>query len=411
MIPLEWEWENVTIDKVNYTFPVRMTSFNTLSTILERKNNSFVDEDTWIRLNPYSGNVSDADVGAEVNSYYTPVEGRDWHKINRFGKNKKSEGFVLKYNWSPSDNTTVFSGSSATVGQGLYPSPLFPGLFEVLMLRRALVASDLAILDGVINYIIDWEIGDNTVVNNKMPNQPRPEKKNADGSVAEKSTIQLVKEMITQDNRANVMQLFHPYYVKLNIKTPDVTSLVSAEKYIQSSIEIFNAFGIFLPPSNQSSNFQSINISNFEQMLDNIRLFHIRRFWEMLATEIIKRNEGKLTNIPNMSFNPLNTQDAAFRSALLEIAKIGRLSTETLLQACKRDKNTEITRIAQENMSGEKELMDKNVPVSYKQSVVDKDGGEKDVSRPGTNEGGRPKKTDDSKKVAKDKKDKEADIK
>lgn len=408
MVPLEWQWGPLTVDGVTYQFPIKMTTYNTLSVVLMREGGNFDDEEIWVRVGNTKQKKQEVDTSTHVGSYSSPIKGDpNWHYVNVMGKSrgryKRTEGFALKYNWSPGDNTALFSGKTPIVGSGLYPNVPFVGLFEVLMLRKALMASDLAILDGVINYVIDWEIGDNTVVEGTMPNQPRPEKKDANGVVIEKSTIQLIKEMITSDTRANVMQLFHPYYVKLKIMTPDTNSLISNEKYIQSIVELFLAFGILMSPSDRRVDFTDINTANFEQMIDDVRQLHIKRFWESLCTEIIKRNKDKLKYEPNMIFNPLSTQSTRFRNELLRIAEFGKLSSESLLQAFRKDKNVELARMIKEINSGEKEIMDKNVPVSYKQQAVNSKGEEKEVDRPATNKGGRPKKKIDEDKDKKDK--------
>ena len=407
MGPLEWEWGSLKVDGVTYQFPIKMTIYNTLSVVLTREGGNFDDEEIWVKVGTKKARKQEVNTINQISSYSNPKKSDpSWHEVNVMGRSrgryKKQEGFALKYNWSPGDNTTLFSGKTPVVGSGLYPNVPFVGLNEVLMLRKALVAADLSILDGVINYIIDWEIGDNTVVDGQMPNQPRPEKLKADGTVLEKSTIQLVKEMITEDTRANVMQLFHPYYIKLKILAPDVVSLVSSEKYIQSIVELFLAFGILMSPSDRRVDFTDINVANFEQMIDDLRISHIKRFWESLGTEIVRRNDGKIKYIPNMVFNPLSTQSTRFRNELISLAEFGKLSSESLLQAFRKDKNVELARIAKEISSGEKDMMDKNVPVSYKQQAVNSDGEEIISKRPATAKGGRPKEKIDDKDKDKD---------
>jgi hypothetical protein len=133
-------------------------------------------------------------------------------------------------------------------------------------------------------------------------------------------------------------------------------------------------------------------------MIDDLRISHVKRFWESLCNEIVRRNNGKIKYIPNMIFNPLSTQSTRFKNELIRLVEFGKLSTESLLQAFRKDKNVELARIAKEINSGEKEIMDKNVPVSYKQQAVNSDGKEIKAVRPPTNKGGRPKeKIDDDK--------------
>jgi len=402
MAPLQWEWGLVKVDNIEYELPVRMTIHNPMSIALDRKNGTFIEEEMYLKR---SSAGQDKIIESQkidpigLNSFIT--KDQSWYKIPAMGTGGKTEGFALKYKWTPGDNTALVYGRNVSIGQGLYPTPPFVGLIEDIVLRRALKAADLAILDGVINFILDWEIGDATILKDKsgreiLPNQPRPAKYDSSGKQIEKSSIEMAKEIITSDTRGNVMQLFHPYYYKLNIKMPDTAVLLNSAKYIQATTEIYEAFGILLSPGDKNMDFSSINIQNFEQMLENIRLFHIRRFWEALASEIVDRNEEKLSVVPNMVFKPLNTKTEAFLTGLLNLINRGKISWETLLQGYGLDKKVEAQRIAKEIKSGEKALTDANVPVSFVQAKVNKpavNGKETDELTP-LDQKGRPKKGD-----------------
>ncbi len=375
MVVPEWEWGRISVDGVDYEVPTKLVTHNVLSIILDRSYNNFAQEEMYLKISSGNQKISETNKQTTVGLGTQPIyNSKDYHKISLMGTEKKPklEGFAIKYDWSPSDNTALVYGRNVNVGQGLYPSPPFLGLYEVLTMRRALTAADIAILDGIINFILDWEIGDNTKISNNgkesLPNQPRPAKYNSAGTKIEKSTIEMAKEMITSDTRGNVMQLFHPYYIKLNIKMPDTAVLLNTTKYVQSTVEIYQAFGILLAPSDKRLDFTGINIQNFEQMLESIRQMYIKRFWEALASEIVDRNKDKLTVIPNMIFKPLNTKTEAFKQSLLNLMKFGKISTRSLLQGHGLDDRVEINRIASEIVTGEKDLTDRNVPVSFVQS-------------------------------------------
>ena len=318
MNPLEWEWGPMDIDGTTYEVPVRMTIHNPLSIALVRKDTRFVSEEAWLKISTKKV-LDETPTMSDVSMYNNPVAGQGWIKLNLMGingKKSKQEAFIVKYNWTPGDNTALVYGRNVSVGQGLYPAPPFVGLYETLITRRALSAADLAILDGIINYILDWEIGDNTKIKSntgseKLVNQPRPAKKDSSGTVIEESSIDLAKKIITTDTRGPVMQLFHPYYIKLDIKMPAIDALINNSKYEHTTMELFQAFGVFIAQNSRRE--MDISTANFEQMLDNIRLNHIKRFWETLCTQIVNRNKDKLSTIPNMIFNPLNTKNKYVR--------------------------------------------------------------------------------------------------
>lgn len=402
MIPLEWEWGQLKINGETYNVPIRMVSHNPLSIALVRDNQKFISEKAYLKIS-LNKTFQESNKAINVVSLYENPQNNpsSWHELNLMNINNikgTQEAFVLKYNWTPGDNTTLIYGRSVSVGQGLYPTPPFVGLYESLVVRRALHAADLAILDGVIHYILDWTIGDDTRVRDKsgaekLVNQPRPEKKDAGGAVIEESTISLAKKIITSDTRGPVMQIFHPYYIKLEIKMPDIQALINADKYLNSTQEIYEGFGILIVSTGGGNRRQlDINTANFEEMLNNIRRNHIKRFWEALCTEIIKRNRDKLTTIPNMIFNSLNTKSEQFKTSLLTLAKMGKISSESLLQAHGLDKDVEIQRIAQEVYSGAKDIFDNNVPVSFVQRVAQGAGQAKQIRVSSTRQTGRPKK-------------------
>lgn len=378
MAPLEWEWGKMSVDDEVYEVPIRMVIHNPLSIALDRPRDSFANEEMYLKLSFGSKKISESYKETPIGLGTTITRNaQEWHKIILMGQENKPklEGFAIKYKWSPGDNTALVYGRNVQVGQGLYPTPPFTGLYEILVLRRALTAADIAILDGIINFIIDWEIGDNTKLQTSpgketLPNQPRPAKYDSSGAKIEKSSIEMAKEIITSDTRGNVMQLFHPYYIKFSIKMPDTAVLLNTAKYVQSTVEVYQSFGILLSPADKRMDFSGINIQNFEEMLENLRLKHIKRFWEALAAEIVERNKDKLTVVPNMIFKPLNTKTEAFRQSLVNLIKIGKISTRSLLQAHGLDDRVELQRIAQEIASGEKMLTDKQVPVSYVQAKV-----------------------------------------
>ena len=376
MAPLEWQWEKIKIDDVEYELPMKITTHNPLSIILDRKNVKFTEEETYVIISTAQKRILETNKNINQANFYSASAGLpDRIKLNQMGESLKNrqEVFVLKLKWSPGDNTSLVYGRDVHTGQGLYPTPPFVGLYETLILRRQLHAADVAILDGIIHFIIDWEIGDDTKIKDKqgaehLVNQPRPARVLEDGTT-EESTISLAKKIITSDTRGPVMQIFHPYYFKFNLKMPEVDALINSQKYDPSTFEVYQAFGILLS-GGKGKKFAETNTQNFEALLENFRQNHIKRFWESLCIQIIKRNQGKLTIMPNFIWDPLSTKDPEFKTRLLDLAKTGKVSTDTLLAAFGLDKKYETMKIAREVFGGEKELFDKNVPVSFVQAKV-----------------------------------------
>jgi hypothetical protein len=245
------------------------------------------------------------------------------------------------------------------------------------VIRQKLFASDLAVLDGLINYVIQYKIGDK----DHPPVAPTYDPKT--GNLIQEGTIAMVRRMVQQGRTGPAIELFLPYYVTMEILTQKPETLLSEVKYVQSSLEIFNAFGIFFARSTAGSRerMERINISNFEEMMGAIRA-RLRAFWEMMAAHIVALNGDKLKSVPSWSPFPLNTKNDKFLDQLMGLKKIGSLSTRTLLRYQGLDDAVELGRIASEQGAELNDMLNENVPTSFVQQTVGKPG------QPGT-----PKKT------------------
>jgi len=237
-----------------------------------------------------------------------------------------TEAFALKYNWSPGDLTAVRRGTASTMGSGVYPLPPFHSLLTQFAIRQKLFASDAAILDALINYIMFYKIGD-------KEHPPRASSKDPTGKVITEGTIETARRLIQEGRGGPAMELFLPYYIDLKIVTPDTTSLLSDVKYGATATEIFQAFGIFFARTQSGARQQldKLNMSGFEEFVNAIRV-QVKAFLEMLAMHIVDINEGKLKSLPSWSPNPINVKSDAFVASLLKLKDIGMISAKTLLR-------------------------------------------------------------------------------
>jgi len=271
-------------------------------------------------------------------------------------------------------------------------------------MRKQLRAMDMQISDGFINKILLWKIGD-------KDNPPSPAKKDTDGKIIEKSSVAAAREMIEASNSKTLKQLFMPYYVDLDIKTPDIQPLLAQEKYAEATVQLLWKFGILVaPPGDSRLNFTDINVKNFEQLIDFIRKFHYGRFVEgIIARQIVEKNKDKLTEIPSLCFNMLNTKDENFKAGIRDLMKIGKVDTKIGLQSHGINRDVVVSNIKEELGSNEltqgeldkasmKSLFDENVPVSYKQRVaetgtgaLEKEKSSKETSITPLSQEGRPK--------------------
>ncbi len=380
---LHWFWDKIELGekKQKHEFPAMMATENPLSVVLQRS--AEMDSEKILLKRP-TDKKEPLKEGSQPSASQTMQKGQEGvDEIPAMGFGKKEEMFSIKLNYSHGDLTTTLTSTNENTGQALYPEPPFLTLNSAISKRQLLDAADIAVLDGIQNYIMLWQIGDDK-------NPPLPDKKDSQGNIVKEGTIRQVKKILEGDENTRTKEAFVPYYVDLKILTPPFETLLSLEKYTQPTLEIMEAFGILMSVGGAGAErFLEINISNFEERIDFLRKRCIKRFFETLASYIAERNGFKST--PKLSFAPINTKSDKFISNLLEMSKLGKISSRTMHEFTGIDHDVEKARIINEVDSGLKEKMDENTPVSYKQTVTGPDGKTKETDVTPTKQKGRPK--------------------
>ncbi len=392
-----WMWGTMRIGKRDYQVPIKWNVHNQRSVVITRKGNGFSDEVVGIKV--------EKEWLQQGNSAW--AQAYDIKEANQFGKlggasdqiatpKDKSSYFLMKFNTSMGDNTSDDSTPQAEKSAAsLYPTPPFYSLLPVLKLRQQLRAMDLNIVDGFINKLVIWKIGDKDF-------PPLPDKVKADGTTQE-GTIAQVKALITKENKGNVLQLFVPYWIDLDIRMPDINPLISTEKYHQPWMDMMGAFGLLSNPTGSNTEYTEINTQNFEQLVSFYREEHIEQMLEQVVfREIAKRNN---LDIPELRFNPLNTVNNDFLRNIRELSGMGKISTDTLLRFHRLDKKFELPMVTDEITSSEnkeeiakmaeEDIFNTNTPIKFKQAVVSDTGspeepGKKTTVKSGTETPGRP---------------------
>ena len=369
-----WELGTYRFGKQDFIAPTRFTCYPASALTLVRRQALFVEEQIFVKMpNPTLLGRGDSPFamqeGVSIEAQPAVTAGRvlrpGYQELAQIGEATgvgDTEAFVLKYGWSPGDITTLRTGQLTHNGQSVYPTPPFMSLLPILAMRQKFFAADLAILDGIINYLMMWKIGD-------KDNPPKPPEKNAAGAVVKPGTIALVKQLVQEGLTGQGVEMFLPYYVNLDIKMPDTGVLTNTEKYTQSTLEILQSFGIFFSPPSVREKMENINISQFEEFMVGLR-GAIAGFKRLIARRIMELNRKKLRNRPIWTPNPLNTKSDDFLASLVALAKLGRVSWQTLLRSHGIDDNVEERRIAELIGRRLDVLLNKNVPLSYKQDVV-----------------------------------------
>ena len=376
------EISKVTFEGADYQLPMRITTLPYEATALVRD----LDEKDFIPRE-----LIFIHTGQNLNLFNIPVTKRQAMKGDYFllrqlrefdgkittGKRNRARnqfGMSVKWNHSPSDPSTL-GASLVTKGMqqghlrtsGLYPNPPFTTLQPSLTIRQQGEASDMGILDGLINQILIIKVGDD-----KHPIEAG--KKDAEGNVIEAGTLEAAANMITMDDTKALMQLLIPHYFDISKLETDSSTLVSPEKYIHATLTVWQHFGVFLAPPQVQSDFADTNRANLEEMLDFLS-GHYNGFLFEIMTRMVEWNKPNLTTVPTIFNLPTNTKTEAYLTNLQSLRERGEVSHQTLLDHIGLDAGYEQTLILSELATGMKELIDENVPITFVQATSEEEGG------------------------------------
>jgi len=407
MAPMHWQWGWVDYDGEKFWLPVKMKIEHPLSVAIV-PSRTFGGFSVYLKRS--LGTSGDIDMADETK---IGVAVDDTRKSNEYRELRPATSFLLRFEYATVDARVNRSGAGqwSIASQGGiddknsgYPTVPYICLQEAMQLRRGLAAADLRLIDGIINYILLWLVGNSDQDKaGRFVHAPRPERKDKDGKVIEKSTISYVKDLLENTEKADVLELVLPYWIDVRMVSPDTTALLDHRKYLHATSEILHRFGIFWgeESDNPRSGGSALDVSAFEMQVENYRQAHIARFWEMLALRIMNhpRNAGKFKcDPPNYQWRPMATRVAEWRSELIELARIGRLSAETMWRQMGISPAAEEFRIRDENDRGLTDEANRHTPVSFAQQTVFP-GGESEVTEDGgNNKRGRPKKMPGEKK-------------
>jgi hypothetical protein len=404
MAVAHWEWGNIPFRGKMVWAPVKMKIEPSLAIrFTQNPKKLFGQETTWL-YNPVgkgdvpsgysSGRASSSNITEAQYSANTLRKDPNWKAL------RPSTSFAIKLDWVPDDDRVVQTIGSYAVTPTDLPNIRWISLEEPMRLRRILRRGDLAILDGLINYVIHWSVGNSdTDEKGRLINQPRPKRVDANGATIEKSTIEQVKELIQTDTLSKAMELVLPYWINFDIKTPDSTMLLNVEKYFHATQCVFEGFGIYTPSTRMGGQTSSPkgtgdDRANFVNYVENIRQHHVSRFWEMMARRIKEHDRNRDIGFkfnPKYVFRSLRLKTDEYRAALSNVTKMGLVSMESLHRAYGLHPRAEMDRIKREIGDGTMDDINKHVPVQFSQETVNPSGKTTKVDDAKDNSRGRPK--------------------
>jgi len=368
MSVLEWKWSTVKLFSDSrykpYQLPVVMVNYPVESVRLERRGNSWLDYEERIYIKKREQKKGTQAV-PEADKDSAEVSKNEYRRLERMWAGGTTGSFCLKFGWSPGAVKVTDESQSVDTGLSLYASPPFENCIPWLMQREALCSSDVRLLDGVINYILGWKIGDKDL-------PMKPQQKNKDGTIKRKGDFQKMKELIEQYGAQKVLEIFLPWFIEPKFYTPPTDTLLSRDKYIEATAEILYRFGI-LSPANPEKQMETFDSVGFEGIIEDFRRYNAQ-FWNLLSKEIAERNN--LESSPRRKYSPLPFTRKELLSSIQKSHQSGEISTETMNRLLGVDPRVERSRIFKEVLRGDRKVYEKAVPVQFSQTVA-KDGEKK----------------------------------
>jgi len=415
MDPMHWSWGHIPYKGKSIWAPVRMRIDNPMSVVFSPGRDGNVS--AFLKLAPGSSGsgAKRGDPGAGDGQSFPENTARfqrggntqDLRKSREFRELRYGTSFIIRYEHASIDaRVNRTGGMSYETAGGLdsdqhsaaYPEVPYISLLEAITLRRGLAATDMRLIDGIINFMLIWKVGNGDKDGQgRLINLPRPPRLGDDGkTVKETSTIDTVKKWLETGENMDVAEWVLPYWVAPEILMPDTAALLNTDKYNHATNEILQRFGIFLGKDANNREVGKMNAMWFEAQIEHVRQTYIARFWEMLARRIIDhpRNAGVFkSGDPNFQWRPLQTRMGEWREQLVQIAKMGGVSWETIWRAMTLNPASEGGRIMRENSLGLTNELKTHTPVQFSQTMEDPDGNVTQNDDGGNLGRGRPKKT------------------
>ncbi|MDD4804015.1 MAG: hypothetical protein PHN69_02470 [Candidatus Pacebacteria bacterium] len=318
----DFEWEEVMIDRKTYWLPTKIIPYSVLDTEL-RTDVSTIDEQVLV-------NVSDAYYNSVKNNATTDVAYKNLF-VEYKGEDKKTKRSMIK------NNAYAIKFNYDANAKTLYPVPMLKRSFESIALRHQLMDSDMSTLEYIINKIIQVKVGD-------KENPPQNDSEDSDGKKIE-GDISAAQGMFSGMLQGKTEYIVTPYYYEIKIHTPDIELMKDNKKFTQSTNNIMANFGILIDGSSDDNpTLEKINLVNYLNLSESLQE-HIVGWYKWLAYQIIKKNKGKIKELPKIGFVRPSVDDTEMLEFYKKLTDQGYVDIYSLLEMVGQNPDTIIERL------------------------------------------------------------------
>jgi len=217
-----------------------------------------------------------------------------------------------------------------------YPDPLHFAILPDLHFYEKMRQMDIATMEGVINVIRIWKLGQ--VLPNGTVKMPSA------------ATIAKLKEMLDEKMGGGTADIIWDSMIELDDHYPPVDKILGSDKYVYVKDEIKAGFGIpdiLITGKGQGSYSQQylgvkVLVEKLEYVREKIKLWLMKEVYDIMAIY-------GWTEPPMVRFECMNLRDeATVQRLLIELADRNLISKETLLKWFNESWTLEATEIKEE---------------------------------------------------------------
>lgn len=241
-----------------------------------------------------------------------------------------------------------------------WATPFLYGILDDVMFKDKMRLADISALDGVINIIRVWKLGDHT--KEILPS---------------KAAVSKLISILENNTGGGPLDLVWDSMIDLQVEVPPIDKILGPEKYTSVDADIVRGLGI--PDSllggsgGKAPNAQSafIQLKTIVQRLEYVREMAIG--WLTKELEIVAKAMG--FTMPTIMFGTMALRDeAAEKQLIIQLLDRGVISVESVVKAFGHDFLVELERLREENQirSQEPPILERADPYHRPFSLIDK---------------------------------------
>lgn len=240
-----------------------------------------------------------------------------------------------------------------------WATPYLSGVIENIQFKDKLRLADLSALDGVINVIRLWKLGDHT-----------------EGIFPNPSVVERLHDVLQANTGGGAMDIVWDSMIEMEEYYPPVDKILGPEKYEQVNRDIL--FGLGIPEvllGGQGANFSNswIQLKTIIEKLEYIR----SKILDWLDTEV--KNVAKAMNFNSpatVKFKKMNLQDENItKKLILGLLDRGIISPESVLNEYDEDFSIQVEKIKRQNKVLEEAGIEVKSPFDMDDDEEDQEGG------------------------------------